>query len=311
MARHAPSIDAYGDGGFRLDGERREGSLLILSDEARTWSVGALSELTPESLAPVLEAGRVEVEFLLLGVGARNAMPPRGRADRHLRLRPQLFAPDKSSYTGLSRKGFEGGSMSGLLANLRNTVIVSFILALIIVAGYFMHYGSADGIFWQAVFRWLHVLFGIMWIGLLYYFNFVQIPTMPKIPAELKPGVSKFIAPEALFWFRWAALFTWVMGVLLAVDRGYFVQAVTLGAMEGFQTPAHSFIGLGMWLATIMFFNVWAFIWPAQKIALGLVEADADAKAAAARKAMLFSRTNTLLSIPMLVTMTMNQTIFG
>jgi len=201
--------------------------------------------------------------------------------------------------------------MSGLLANLRNTVIVSFILALIIVAGYFMHYGSADGIFWQAVFRWLHVLFGIMWIGLLYYFNFVQIPTMPKIPAELKPGVSKFIAPEALFWFRWAALFTWVAGVLIALDRGYFLQAITLGALEGFQAPGHTFIGVGMWLATIMFINVWAFIWPAQKIALGIVEADADAKAAAARKAMLFSRINTLLSIPMLVTMTMNQTIFG
>jgi len=201
--------------------------------------------------------------------------------------------------------------MAGLLSNLRNTLIVSFILALIIIAGYFMHYGSTDAIFWQAVFRWLHVLFGIMWIGLLYYFNFVQLRKMPEIPAELKPAVSKYIAPEALFWFRWSALLTWVMGVLLAVDRGYFVQAVTLGANEGFTVPQHSFIGLGMWLATIMFFNVWAFIWPAQKIALGLVEADADAKAAAARKAMIFSRINTLLSIPMLVTMTMNQTLFG
>ena len=201
--------------------------------------------------------------------------------------------------------------MAGLLSNLRNTLIVSFILALIIIAGYFMHYGSTDAIFWQAVFRWLHVLFGIMWIGLLYYFNFVQLRKMPEIPAELKPAVSKYIAPEALFWFRWSALLTWVMGVLLAVDRGYFVQAVTLGANEGFTVPQHSFIGLGMWLATIMFFNVRAFIWPAQKIALGLVEADADAKAAAARKAMIFSRINTLLSIPMLVTMTMNQTLFG
>ena len=201
--------------------------------------------------------------------------------------------------------------MAGLLSNLRNTMIVSFILALIIIAGYYMHYGAADAIFWQAVFRWLHVLFGIMWIGLLYYFNFVQIRKMPEVPAELKPGVSKYIAPEALFWFRWAALFTWVMGLLLAIDRGYLLQAITLGATEGFHVPQHAFIGLGMWLATIMFFNVWAFIWPAQKIALGLVDADADAKAAAARKAMLFSRTNTLLSVPMLVTMTMNQTIFG
>jgi uncharacterized membrane protein len=201
--------------------------------------------------------------------------------------------------------------MAGLLSNLRNTLIVSFILALVLVMGYEIHNGAPDAIFWQGVFRWLHVLFGILWIGLLYYFNFVQIRKMPEIPAELKPAVSKYIAPEALFWFRWAALFTWVMGVILAINRGYLYQAATLGATEGFTVPQHTFIGVGMWLATVMFFNVWAFIWPAQKIALGIVEADADAKAAAGRKAMLFSRVNTLLSVPMLVTMTMNQTIFG
>lgn len=199
--------------------------------------------------------------------------------------------------------------MAGLLSNLRNTMIVSFIIALVIIAGYRMHYGSFDAIFWQAIFRWLHVLFGIMWIGLLWYFNFVQIRKMPEIPAELKPGVSKYIAPEALFWFRWSALFTWVMGVILAYNRGYLVQALTLG--DGLKVPQAAFIGLGMYLATIMFINVWAFIWPAQKIALGIVEADADAKAAAGRKAMIFSRINTFLSVPMLVTMTMNQTIFG
>ncbi|MDB5434095.1 MAG: hypothetical protein JWR47_352, partial [Phenylobacterium sp.] len=115
--------------------------------------------------------------------------------------------------------------MAGLLSNLRNTLIVSFILALVIVAGYYMHDGGAHQVFWQAVFRWLHVLFGIMWIGLLWYFNFVQIRKMPEIPAELKPAVSKYIAPEALFWFRWAALFTWVMGVILAFNRGYIFQA--------------------------------------------------------------------------------------
>ncbi|THD77733.1 MAG: hypothetical protein E7812_13320 [Phenylobacterium sp.] len=201
--------------------------------------------------------------------------------------------------------------MAALLSNLRNTLIVSFILAIVIIAGYRIHYGSFDAIFWQAVFRWLHVLFGIMWIGLLYYFNFVQIRKMPEIPAELKPAVSKYIAPEALFWFRWAALFTWVMGVILAYNRGYLLQAFSLGATEGFHVPGHSFIGLGMWLGTIMFINVWAFIWPAQKIALGIVEGDADAKAKAGRTAMVFSRINTFLSVPMLVCMTMNQTIFG
>ena len=201
--------------------------------------------------------------------------------------------------------------MAGLLANFRNTMILSFLLALVLVAGYGMHNAAWDQIFWQAAFRWLHTFFGILWIGLLYYFNFVQIRKMPEIPAELKPAVSKYIAPEALFWFRWAALATWVMGVILAWSRGFLLQAITLGATDGFQVPQHTFIGLGMWLATIMFINVWAFIWPAQKIALGIVDGDADAKAAAGRKAMLFSRINTLLSVPMLVTMTMNQTIFG
>ena len=201
--------------------------------------------------------------------------------------------------------------MAGILSNLRNTIIVSAVLALILIAGFEMHNGAADAIFWQAVFRFLHVLAGIMWIGLLYYFNFVQIPKMAEIPAELKPAVSKYIAPEALFWFRWAALATWVMGVILAFNRGYLVSAFTVGATEGFSVPQHTFIGVGMWLATIMFINVWGFIWPNQKIALGMVEADADAKAKAGRTAMLFSRINTLLSIPMLVTMTMSQTIFG
>ena len=201
--------------------------------------------------------------------------------------------------------------MAGLLSNFRNTFILSVILALVFVFGYAQHYGSIDAIFWQAVLRWVHVFFGILWIGLLYYFNFVQIRVMPQVPAELKPAVSKYIAPEALFWFRWSALGTWVIGVVLAVNRGYFVQAMTLGATEGFSVPQHTFIGVGMWLATIMFLNVWVFIWPNQKIALGIVEADADAKAKAARAAMLFSRTNLLLSIPMLTTMAMNQTIFG
>ena len=201
--------------------------------------------------------------------------------------------------------------MAGLLANFRNTVIVSVVLALIMIYAYFAAHGAADNQFWQALFRWLHVFFGILWIGLLYYFNFVQIRKMPEIPAELKPGISKYIAPEALFWFRYAALATWVRGVILAFSRGYLFDAFTLGALSGFANPQVTFIGLGMWLATIMFINVWAFIWPAQKIALGIVDGDADAKAKAGRSAMIFSRINTLLSLPMLVTMTMSQTLFG
>ena len=202
--------------------------------------------------------------------------------------------------------------MTALLSNFRNTIIVSVILALVMIYAFFaINQGSAAD-FAVAVLRFLHVFFGILWIGLLYYFNFVQIRKMPDIPAELKPAVSKYIAPEALFWFRWAALATWVVGVFLAFHRGYLVQALTLDAGNGFANKGIMLLGIGMWLATIMFINVWGFIWPAQKIALGIKEGfDADAKAAAGKKAMIFSRINTLLSIPMLVTMTMNQTIFG
>lgn len=201
--------------------------------------------------------------------------------------------------------------MGALLSNFRNTMIVSVVLAIILIGATIAMTGSGGHLAGLAAFRWLHVFFGVLWIGLLYYFNFVQIRMMPKIPDELKPAIGKFIAPEALFWFRWAALFTILTGILLALGYGYLVPAYTLGASEGFAVPKHIFIGIGMWLATIMFLNVWLVIWPNQKIALGLVEAPAEAKPKAARTAMLFSRTNTLLSIPMLASMAMTQTLFG
>ncbi|SFJ80241.1 urate hydroxylase PuuD [Caulobacter sp. UNC279MFTsu5.1] len=204
--------------------------------------------------------------------------------------------------------------MTGLLSNFRNTIIVSVLLALVIAFGFGHSPHGFDDAYFQAVFRLLHVFFGILWIGLLYYFNFVQIRVMPQIPAELKPAVSKYIAPEALFWFRWAALATWVMGVVLAFSRGYLAEAATFGLWGGYERGVDmgfTFIGLGMWLATIMFINVWGVIWPNQKRALGIVEADADTKAKAAKMAMLFSRINTLLSIPMLACMTMYQTLFN
>lgn len=204
--------------------------------------------------------------------------------------------------------------MAGLLSNFRNTVIVSVILALIVLFAYSTGPQGAGAVFWQGVFRWMHVFFGILWIGLLYYFNFVQIRVMPAVPAELKPGVSKYIAPEALFWFRWAAVATVVMGLAIAGSRGYLVQTLSFGQVgetDAAGMKQHALLGLGMWLGIIMMLNVWGFIWPNQKRALGLVEADADTKAKSARLAMLFSRTNMLLSIPMLVSMTMSQTIFG
>jgi uncharacterized membrane protein len=150
---------------------------------------------------------------------------------------------------------------------------------------------------WALLFRWLHVLSGIMWIGHLWYFNFTQMPTMPKIPDELKPAVGKFIAPAALFWFRWGAVATIVTGLILAALNGYLFSAIVLGL--GQHVPKNTAIGFGMWLGTIMFLNVWLIIWPNQQKALGLVEASADEKKKAARVAMLASRTNTMLSIPM------------
>jgi uncharacterized membrane protein len=159
---------------------------------------------------------------------------------------------------------------------------------------------------WGAFFlRWLLVLAGVMWIGLLWYFNFVQIPSMPKIPDEQKPAVSKVIAPTALFWFRWAALATVVTGLLLALANGYLVDALMLKA------GATRLIGIGMWLGLIMAFNVWFIIWPNQQKALGLVEASADEKKAAARIAMLTSRFNTMFSIPMLYFMVGAQNLGG
>ena len=208
--------------------------------------------------------------------------------------------------------------MAGLLSNFRNTLIVSLILAVVMIWAFGVNSGRelGDVGYWQAIFRWVHVFFGILWIGLLYYFNFVQIRVMPAIPAELKPAVGKHIAPEALFWFRWSALGTVLAGLILASLRGhaYAVETLSLGLVGGYGEGDGGFtlLGVGVWLAIVMFINVWGFIWPNQKIALGIKEGyDADAKAKAAKTAMLFSRTNLLLSLPMLTSMAMYQTLFG
>ena len=155
--------------------------------------------------------------------------------------------------------------------------------------------------FWSFLFRWLHVLSGVMWIGLLWYFNFVQIPSMPKIPDDQKPAIGKVIAPAALWWFRWGAMATIVTGLILAMLNGYIGSALAIGLDGGGVAPTA--IGLGMWMGIIMWYNVWFIIWPNQKKALGMVAVEAAEKAAAARTAMLFSRTNTMLSIPMLFAM--------
>jgi uncharacterized membrane protein len=187
--------------------------------------------------------------------------------------------------------------MTRFFANLWLVIFVGFAIALLMAAFPESGYRPPTGDLLNGALQWLHVFFGVTWIGLLYYFNFVQTPVMPALPAELKPGVSKYIAPKALFYFRWGAAFTVLTGLLLAWSYGELVEALTL------QSSAR-LIGIGMWLALIMAFNVWVIIWPNQKKVLGLVSADDAAKAKAAAAAGIASRLNTLLSIPMLLCMT-------
>jgi|TARA_B100001093_G_scaffold429537_1_gene424829 uncharacterized membrane protein len=200
--------------------------------------------------------------------------------------------------------------MSNLLSSLSKTIHVSLALALVLFLGLFYQNDgfSFDRIFWSAVARYTHVLVGIMWIGLLWYFNFVQIPNMAKIPDEQKPAIGKVIAPAALFYFRWAAAFTILTGLIVGGLNGYLHDAMTLSIGSG--VPKHTAIGIGMWLGIIMAFNVWFVIWPNQKRALGIVECDPELKAKSAKTAMLFSRTNTLLSLPMLLTMVAAQNLY-
>ena len=201
--------------------------------------------------------------------------------------------------------------MAAFFGNLRNVVIAGFVLAILLVGIYCGLAGFDGQVFELFSLRFLHVLCGIMWIGLLWYFNFVQIPTMPKVPDDLKKGVNGYIAPAALFWFRWAAMGTIFFGIVLALRNHYLVEAYTLDLSDGTAgwpvVPKYLAIGVGMWLGTIMWFNVWFVIWPNQQKALNIggkyADLAAPEKAAAAKTAMIFSRINTLLSVPMLFSM--------
>ncbi len=203
--------------------------------------------------------------------------------------------------------------MAAILTNLRNAVLAGVALAALMLVLYLTVWGGAlDQNYWRFFFRWLHVLSGVMWIGLLWYFNFVQIPLMPSIPDEQKPAIGKHIAPAALWWFRWGAMSTIVTGLILAMLNGYIIDALTLGATSG--VAGHTAFGIGMWFGIIMWFNVWFIIWPNQQKALNIdnkyPDISADDKAKAGRTAMLFSRTNTVLSIPMLFAMVAAQGLF-
>ena len=200
--------------------------------------------------------------------------------------------------------------MSDFFGSLSKVIHTSIILAVVLFL--FLSFGNGgftiDQLFWSWLFRYFHVVAGIMWIGLLWYFNFIQVPNMSKITDEQKPAITKVIAPAALFWFRWAAIATIVTGLLVAYFNGYIHEAMTLGIGSG--GGKYTAIGIGMWLGIIMAFNVWFVIWPNQKKVLGIVEATPEEKPVAAKKALIASRINTLLSLPMLLTMVAAQNLY-
>ncbi len=200
--------------------------------------------------------------------------------------------------------------MADFFGSLSKVIHASIILAVLLFLFLFFGNGgfALDQLFWSWFFRYFHVVSGIMWIGLLWYFNFVQVPNMSKITDEQKPAITKVIAPAALFWFRWAAFATIVTGLIVAYLSGYAHEAMTLGIGSG--GGKYTAIGIGMWLGLIMAFNVWFIIWPNQKKVLGIVEASAEEKPIAAKKALIASRTNTLLSLPMLLTMVAAQNLY-
>jgi len=200
--------------------------------------------------------------------------------------------------------------MGNFFASLSKVINTSIALTIIFFLYLFFEKGGfvLDAFFWSWLFRYLHVLSGIMWIGLLWYLNFVQIPSMPKISDEQKPAITKIIAPAVLFWFRWAALATIVTGSIVAYFNGYIHQALMLGIGSG--GGKNTAIGIGMWFGLIMAFNVWFIIWPNQKKALGIVEASPEEKPIALKKALMASRINTLLSLPMLLSMVAAQNLY-
>jgi uncharacterized membrane protein len=181
------------------------------------------------------------------------------------------------------------------LNSIQGTIIGGVVLAIVIAL---LSMGVALNV--PSLIVWLHVMSGITWIGILYYFNFVQVPALAAAAKDQGgpggAGISKYVAPRALVWFRWGAVATWLTGAAYLAHTGLFMQAFLL-------RPGGFLIGVGAWLGTIMLFNVWVLIWPNQKKVLGLVEATADQIAKARRVAFLASRTNTLLSIPMLMSM--------
>jgi len=188
------------------------------------------------------------------------------------------------------------------LDTIKGTLIAGLALAIALIFVVSQHVGFNA----LSLARWLHIAAGVAWIGLLYYFNFVQVPALAEAAADKGgpggAGVTKYVAPRALLWFRYAALVTWLSGAYYLLSAGWLVGAFSLG-LAGVPAPNGNAIGIGAWLGTIMLFNVWAIIWPNQQKVLGLKPATDEEKAKARRHAFLASRTNTALSIPMLLFM--------
>ena len=195
--------------------------------------------------------------------------------------------------------------MASFLNDLRLTISLSLILATLFIS-LIIYFGDFQGItiFWIWFLRLIHVIAGIIWVGLLFYFNFIQIPNMVKIPENQKSVISNIIAPSALFWFRWSAMATIIFGIMLAYFQGYIIEAFTL-------SETHWVIGIGMYLGIIMFLNVWLIIWPNQKKVLGIIKVEESEKKLSSKRAFNFSRLNLVLSIPMLISMTVHQNLFA
>ena len=191
------------------------------------------------------------------------------------------------------------------LKSVAGTIISGFVLAIIlVVATMGKHIVSAGP---TSLIIWLHVLAGITWIGLLYYFNFVQVPALAEAAGDEGgpggAGITKYVAPRALWWFRWGALVTWLTGAAFLGHNGQLDDAFALGMLTDPVNQYAMTIGIGAWLGTFMLFNVWVLIWPNQKKVLGIVEASAEEIAKAKNIAFLASRSNTLMSIPMAMSM--------
>tara|TARA_Y100000591_G_C21776375_1_gene668542 strand:- start:222 stop:845 length:624 start_codon:yes stop_codon:yes gene_type:complete len=201
-------------------------------------------------------------------------------------------------------------SIFNFLSSLSKTIHASIVLTILLfLCLFYLNNGfSFDRLFWSGIARYTHAIVAIMWIGLLWYFNFVQIPNMDKIPEEQKPAVNKVISPAAFFYFRWAAVFTILTGFFLALLNGYLHDALTLSINSGI--PKHTAIGIGMWLGIIMALNVWFIIWPSQKKVLNIIECDLETKHNSLRRVIIFSRINTLISLPMLFSMIAAQNLY-